>query len=115
MRRHQNCLVCKKELTGRSDQKYCSKKCRDTKNNENYLNRNTVLRKRITEIKQNKKLLDEMYRLIGEKPVPANLFPDHLFKESYTGTTKDGNIHIAEFEIRALNNGMLQIHKHKLQ
>ena len=115
MRRHQNCLVCKTELTGRSDQKYCSKKCRDTRNNENYKRRNTVLLDRITQIKKNKRILDEMYRLFGEKPIPARLFTNNLILESYTGITENGNIHVAEYEIIERPNNHLQIHKHKEQ
>lgn len=115
MRQHQNCLVCKTELTGRSDQRYCSKKCRDTRNNEKYKMRNTVLLDRITQIKNNKRILEELYRFVGEKPIPRELFPDHLLYDSYTGITKEGNIHIAEFEIRTLSNKDLQIHKHKKQ
>ncbi len=115
MRRYQNCLVCQTELKGRSDQKFCSKKCRDTRNNEKYRRRNTVLLDRITQIKKNKRILDEMYSLFGEKPIPIRLFPDNLLLESYTGITAEGNIHVAEYEIIEKPNRHLQIHKHKLK
>lgn len=60
MKEKRLCPVCKDEIIGRVDKKFCSDQCRNTYNNEKYSMNNTLIQKVNRVLKKNYSVLESL-------------------------------------------------------
>ncbi len=80
-----HCLYCGAELTGRSDQKFCTSGCKSAFHNERNSLEKAPARKYFKAFLRNDRILDQLNRIHGEDFFPVSVLPAMGFDGTIRG------------------------------
>jgi hypothetical protein len=107
------CQNCGDKLEGRSNQIYCSTRCKSKINNFRVSERDKNARGIELQVKANRRILMALHRLYGERELPDFVISASAIKMSYNnGTTADKlTMRFLDFKLNKLPNTNFIIQK----
>ena len=110
------CQNCGDHFQGRSNQLYCSPRCKSATNNHRYKERDVEARKVELKVRANRNILSKLYQVFEEKELPLVIVNQSSFDSRYkTSLSKDGrHSFFLDFALSNLPNGNFQITKFKI-
>lgn len=110
------CQNCGDPFRGRSNQLYCSSRCKAATNNHRYKERDEEARKVELKVRANRNILSKLYQVFDDKELlPMVIKHSNLDTRYKSGVSKEGRHSIfLDFALTNLSNGNFQITKLKM-
>lgn len=109
-----NCKYCKVAFEGRSNQEYCSSRCRSAFNNRVVAERTEFIRAGEKALRKNRRILDLLYKLFRSHELPIYALSNAGYdNKAYSALTKDQSFVVYEYCVIIVKTDYFKITKHQ--
>jgi hypothetical protein len=107
------CSNCSQVFEGRSNQKYCSSRCKSAVNNNRMAERNKESKLIEQRIRANRRILINLHSLFGDEEIPRSVLSKTKFDSGFNNGVSPSSktIKILDYSIKRLENNNYLITK----
>ena len=107
------CQNCGDSFVGRPNRAYCSQNCKSAVNNRSYANRDYEARQVERQVRANRGILSQLYKIFGDKLLPSMVIEQSGLKTQFnSGTSGDAAVFVfLDFAIQKFSNTNYKIFK----